>query len=86
MSLFLKEPTIEDKEEVIKMCGELEKCGDEYPFEGASRLQKLLDSSYEDWLKMCETDKIVEETHPQYSNGTNYLLVDKKNHAMVFHN
>lgn len=50
MNLFLREPTLEDKDEVIKMCKELETCGDEYPFEGAGRLDKLLNTSYEEWL------------------------------------
>ena len=42
MNLYLKEPTIEDKYEVLQMCKELSECGDEYPFEGAGRLDELL--------------------------------------------
>ena len=81
MNLFLREPTIEDKEEVIQMCKELNECGDEYPFEGAGRLEKLLNKSYEEWLADCEADKTVETINPAWSNGTNYLLVDENNHV-----
>ena len=84
MNLFLREPTLEDKDEVIKMCKELETCGDEYPFEGASRLDKLLNTSYEEWLQKCEADKTIETKNPAWSNGTNYLLVDDNNHVYGF--
>ena len=84
MNLFLREPTLEDKDEVIKMCKELETCGDEYPFEGAGRLDKLLNTSYEEWLQMCEADKTIETKNPAWSNGTNYLLVDNNNHVYGF--
>ena len=81
MNLFLKEPQIENKQEVIKMCKEIETCSDEYPFEGASRLKQLLNTTYDEWLKMCESDKTIELTNPNWSNGTNYLLVDENNHV-----
>ena len=84
MNLFLREPTLEDKEEVLKMCKELDECGDEYPFEGAGRLEKLLSKPYEEWLVDCESDKTVETLNPSWSNGTNYLLVDENNHVYGF--
>ena len=81
MNLYLKEPTIDDKYEVLQMCKELSECEDEYPFEGAGRLDKLLNQSYEEWLKDCESDKTIETINPDWSNGTNYLLVDENNHV-----
>lgn len=84
MNLFLREPTIDDKSEVLEMCKELSECGDEYPFEGAGRLDKLLNKTYEEWLKDCEADKTIEAINPDWSNGTNYLLVDENNHVYGF--
>ena len=84
MNLFLREPALEDKEEVLKMCKELDECGDEYPFEGVGRLEKLLSKPYEEWLVDCESDKTVETLNPTWSNGTNYLLVDDNNHVYGF--
>ena len=81
MNLFLKEPTLEDKVEVLQMFKELIDCVDEYPFEGAGRLNKLADKSYEEWLEDCATDKIIETINPKYVNATNYLLVDENNHV-----
>ena len=81
MELFLKEPTLEDKDEVIKMFEELKTCDDEYLFEGSSRLEKLTDMTYEEWLNLIDSDKKIEETNPNWSNATSYLLVDKNNHV-----
>ena len=81
MKLYLKEPTIDDKYEVLQMCKELSECNDEYPFEGARKLDKLLSKSYEEWLNDCEADKTVEERNPDWANATNYLLVDENNHV-----
>lgn len=84
MNLYLKEPTIQDKDEVINMCNELDTCGDEYPFEGAYKLKYLLDMTYEEWLKKLEEDKTIEDTNPNWSNATSYILVDDNNHACGF--
>ena len=80
MELFLKEPTLEDKDEVIKMFEELKICDDEYFFEGSGRLEKLTDMTYEEWLNLIDSDKKIEEINPNWSNATSYLLVDKNNH------
>jgi len=84
MNLFLKEPTIDDKYEVLQMCKEMSECNDEYPFEGAGRLDKLLSKSYEEWLNDCESDKTIETINPDWANGTNYLLIDEDNHVYGF--
>ena len=47
MNLFLKEPTIKEKEEIIKMCHELNDANDIEKFEGASHLKTVLNNSYE---------------------------------------
>jgi len=84
MNLFLKEPTIQDKEEVLKMCMELNTCDDEYPFEGAYKLRSLLDMTYEEWLKKLAEDKTIENFNPNWSNATSYILVDEDNHVYGF--
>ena len=84
MNLFLKEPTIDDKYEVLQMCKEMSECNDEYPFEGAGRLDKLLSKSYEEWLNDCESDKTIKTRNPEWANATNYLLIDENNHVYGF--
>ena len=84
MNLFLREPTMDDKDEIFQIYKELSECGDEYPFEGAGRLDKLLNKSYEEWLNDCKADKTIETINPERANGTNYLLVDENNHIYGF--
>lgn len=81
MNLYLKEPTIEDKEEVIRMCEEFENSDDEYKFEGGSNIKCVLSDSYEKYLEKCESDKNIESINPNWSNANNYLLVDENNHV-----
>jgi len=80
MKLYLKEPTLEDKEAVIKMCMEFENSDDKYKFEGTSNIKCVLSDSYEKYLEKCETDKNIESINPNWSNATNYLLVDENNY------
>ena len=47
---YLKEPTLEEKEEIIKMCIEFKEANDKYPFEGISIFKKVLEESYEKFL------------------------------------
>lgn len=77
MKLFLKEPTISEKEEVIAMCKELELSDTTDKYEGASSLSLVLTDSYEKWLERCEQDKHIEDVKPEWSNATNYLLMDE---------
>ena len=49
--IYLKEPTMEDKEEIIKMCNEFKKSNDEYQFVG----ERLTDSLKE----MSDEQKII---------------------------
>lgn len=60
MNLYLKEPTLEDKEAVIEMCKEFEGSNDEYKFEGTSNIKYVLSDSYEKYLEKCEADKNIE--------------------------
>ncbi len=80
MNLYLKEPTIKDKEEVIKMCKEFENSDDEYKFEGTSNVKYVLSDSYEKYLEKCEADKNIERVNPNLANATKYLLVDENNY------
>ena len=50
MELFLREPTINDKDEVIKMCIELENTDDDVKFEGSKNLKIVFEKSYEDYI------------------------------------
>lgn len=80
MRMYLKEPTLEDKDAVIEMCKEFENSNDEYKFEGTSNIKCVLSDSYEKYLQKCIQDKTIEDTNPNWSNATNYLLVDENNH------
>ena len=77
--LYLKEPTIEDKDNVIQMCKEFDSCNDDYKFEGTSNIRYVLENSYEKYLFKCEEDKNIESINSNWSNATNYLLVDENN-------
>lgn len=78
--LCLREPTLEDKEEVIKMCTEFNDSNDLYKFEGTSNMRYVLSDSYEKYLEKCIQDKNIEEINPSWSNASNYLLVDDNNY------
>lgn len=80
MELFLREPSLEDKDEIIKMCEELESCDDEIKFEGLSDLKTVLDSSFEDFINRIEGNKHIEDSIPQYVNQTTYVLADETGH------
>lgn len=84
MNLFLREPNIEDKNELLQMSKELAESGDEHLFEGGGKLEKVLEMPYEDWLKELEKDKNIELINPDWSNSTNYVLVDDNNHIYGF--
>lgn len=77
MKLYLKEPTINDKEKVIIMCQEFNNSNDQYKFEGTSNIRYVLEDSYEKYLEKCISDKTIEEENLDWSNATNYLLVDE---------
>jgi predicted acetyltransferase len=81
MKLYLKEPTIKEKEEVIKMCEELKEVENMEKYEGFDKLEVVLKESYERWLEENEINKNIELENPELSNVTNYLLVDRKGHV-----
>lgn len=80
MKLFLREPTIVDKKEILDMVREFEECGDEYPFEGISILKGVTFDSYADFLRKLEESKHIEDTHPEWANQTTYVLTDETGH------
>ena len=81
MELFLREPTINDKDEVIKMCIELENVDDDVKFEGSKNLKIVLEKSYEDYLEEINNRKHIEDTNPNEVNQTSFILVDKDAHV-----
>lgn len=84
MNLYLKEPTMNEKEEIIAMCQELEMTNAADKFEGTSNLKMVLTNGYEEWLKISELDKRIEDIKPEWSNATNYVLIDEKGHVYGF--
>ncbi len=81
MNLYLKEPSIENKEEIIKMCQEISQDNKEDNFEGMSNLKMVLTDGYEKWLEHNEMDKHIEDVKPEWSNATNYILIDSSGHV-----
>lgn len=81
MKLFLKEPTINEKEEIITICHELEATDAVDKFEGMGNLKKALTEGYEKWLEQNELDKHIEDVKPEWSNATDYVLVDESGHV-----
>ncbi len=82
--MYLKEPSINEKDEIIKMCNELNSCDDIYKFEGMFSLEKVLTIGYEKWLEQNELDKHIEDMNPDWSNATNYVLIDELGHVYGF--
>ena len=80
MELFLREPGIGDKKEILDMVREFEECGDEYPFEGVIVLKSVTSESYDSFLKKLEQDKHIEDIRPEYANQTTYVLTDQTGH------
>lgn len=81
MNLFLKEPSLEDKEEIINMCEEFANDNKKDNFEGTSNLEMVLSDGYEKWLEKTKVDKHVEDTKPEWSNTTRYILIDSNGHV-----
>ena len=54
MTLYLKEASIENKEEIIKMCEEISQDNKEDNFEGMSNLKMILTDGYEKWLEQMK--------------------------------
>ena len=73
-----------EKEEIIAMCQELEMTNAIDKYEGASSLKNVLTDGYEEWLKSNELDKHIEDIKPEWSNATNYVLMDESGHVYGF--
>lgn len=80
MRLFLKEPGVEDKKEILDMVCEFGTCSDEHPFEGVSVLKGVTSESYVDFLRKLEESKHIEDTHLEWANQTTYVLTDETGH------
>ena len=80
MELFLREPGIGDKQEILDMVQEFEICSDEIKFEGISVLKGVTSDSFDDFLRKLEESKHIEDIHPEWANQTTYVLTDETGH------
>lgn len=80
MKLYLKEPTMDEKEELIKMVNEFADANDEYQFEGLGNFKKIYDSSYEEFYDGLEVNKHINQINPEWANQTSYVLIDENGH------
>lgn len=80
MKLYLKEPTMDEKEELIKMVNEFADANDEYQFEGLGNFKKIYDSSYEEFYDSLEVNKHINQINPEWANQTSYVLIDENGH------
>lgn len=80
MELYLKEPTMDEKEELIKMVNEFADANDEYQFEGLGNFKKIYDSSYEEFYDGLEVNKHINQINPEWANQTSYVLIDENGH------
>lgn len=78
--LYLKEPTMEEKEEIERMVKEFAEANDEYPFEGLGNFKKVHEESYEEFYKGLEVNKHIDDINPNWANQTSYVLIDKNGH------
>ena len=78
--LYLKEPTMKEKEEIIKMCTEFNESNDKYLFEGISNFKKVIEESYEEFYNGLEMNKHIDEINPNYANQTTFVLIDEIGH------
>lgn len=78
MNLFLKELSIEDKNEVLLMCEEFRKENSEDPFEGINNFGRF--DTYENFLEDLSLNKHIEDVNPKYVSQTTLGLFDEKGH------
>lgn len=78
--LYLKEPTMEEKEELEKMIREFSLANDEYQFEGLGSFKKIYEASFKEFYKGLEENKHISEINPNWANQTSYVLIDKNGH------
>ena len=80
MELYLKEPTMSEKDELIKMVNEFAVANDEYPFEGLGNFKKIYEKSYEEFYDELEVNKHIDQINPEWANQTSYVLIDQNGH------
>ena len=81
MKLYLKEPTIDEKDEIVKMCEEFRNSDDEIKFEGASIFKDVYEDNYEEWLQKLDDNKHIEDFNPEYISQTTYVVMDETGHV-----
>lgn len=80
MNIFLKEPTLMEKKEIVEMATEFNESNDEYPFEGISNLKIVIEKSYEEFLNDIKNNKNIDKINPNYANQITYVLIDDMGH------
>ena len=72
---------MEEENEIIEMCKEIIDSNGIMPFEGTGNLKMVLDKGYKEWLEQNKIDKNTENIKPDWSNATNYILIDEFGHV-----
>lgn len=80
MCLFLREPNVSDKKEILDMVREIEECNDEIKFEGVGVLRGVISDNYDLFLEKLQANKYIENVRSDYANQTTYILVDDTGH------
>lgn len=81
MNLYLKEPTINEMNEIIEMCEEIRSIDKDNVFEGLSNLKNITKENFNDFLVELEKNKNIKLYKPHLVNQTTYLLMDECNHV-----
>lgn len=78
MNLYLREITIDDKIEILKMIEEIKEGDDPEKFEGLSNMKEISFDNYDKFL--VELNKNMKLYKPHLVNQTTYILLDENNH------
>lgn len=82
MNSYLREITINDKDEIISFCKEVKQFDIENVFEGLSNIKNVDTCDFEDFLHELEQAKDIEKIKPYLVNQTTYILFDSNNRAL----
>lgn len=80
MNLYLKEPTIEDMDEIVEMCEEIRTNDKDNLFEGLSNYKNVDKTNYNEFLDKIKIEKEITRIRPDLVNQTTYVLIDENNH------
>lgn len=78
--LYLKEPTIFEKDEIVDMCFELQNSNYEYKFEGVNIFKGVSEETYFKFLNKLRVCKFFGSINSEWANQTTYVLIDEVGH------